>query len=638
MTTSLPSLIPLLPAHPALLPLLRATRPFAHGVADAEPFLVKLTSFLGSREKEEQRAAIQLVAEIVEQDVDNPATPVVPNSWGKRWVGVLLPMIEGAPVTFAQSVDTSTRQGILLGALAHEVASEEKIQPLVRALEGWTLVIHALLSFPTARPVTLPLGGIIHLALRMLTCTPAVPFAEHVEGDASFKASFNAALPRLWVAALKLISACTLATGQHVMPYLGTILDHSIYLSESISSHSPDAHAPQLALLRFHTLVLSRLQTDPSATAYHLRLAKLSLGHVTRLLQQKPLSQAETASDHTMGKKGKKRLRAAGEDAFVGSLSGRMGQGAVGREQGKVIVAALKLISILLPHPALPTSMQSLIIRLLLSLSYSLEIRSAGAISSVDLVLHERISRAVEAALSKALRLRGIGGSVGPWAGLVIDIPTSGDDFAEAITTVIHPLLPPLSRPLPPISSLAFYNVPGSADETTEERALRAELGLQTSLEATKSQDAQRVADVEEEEPKRRRVVVEIKESVTTSATSVVESPAILPLQQLTTIAPSAVTRPEPSTAPPHAAPEMAPVQNLPTAPLEAPLAQHGSLSVQAVPPPIVLPPDVTTASLHVPGMSTDVGGDAEADNDDFEMPEINLESDSDEEDEEDEV
>lgn len=252
------------------------------------------------------------------------------------------PAVQGTPVTFAQSVDTPTRQGVLLGALAHEVATEEKIQPLVRAVEGWTLVILALLSFPTARPVTLPLGGIIHLALRMLACTPTVPFAEHVEGDASFKASFNAAMPRLWVLALKLISACTLATGQHVMPYLGTILDHSIYLSESISSNHPHAHAPQLALLRFHTFVLTRLHTDPSSSAYHTRLAKLCLGSVTRLLQQKPVVHDDAANDHTTGKKGKKRMRGAGEDAFVGSLSGRMGQGAVGKEQGKVIIAALK--------------------------------------------------------------------------------------------------------------------------------------------------------------------------------------------------------------------------------------------------------------------------------------------------------
>ncbi|KAJ9097731.1 hypothetical protein QFC21_004769 [Naganishia friedmannii] len=787
MTTSLPSLIPLLPSHPSLLPLLRVTRPFAHGGSDGEQFLVKLTAFLGSREKEEQRAAVKIVSEVVQQDVD--VGIVVPNIWGKRWVGVLMPIIEketrdevareeievvvsvmerargypalerelqgvavkvgglikgrealmleflprlfplaptplrplvptllpvlhrivltspliaahatsagkpvtpahraatvlahlhilagkvaaspafhtdmirgiaeshlclsslidgslvlppyhgapavqGAPVTFTQSVDTPTRQGILLGALAHEVASEEKIQPLVRALEGWMLVIHALLSFPTARPVTLPLGGIINLALRILACTPTVPFAEHVEGDASFKASFNAAMPRLWVVALKLLSACTLATEQHVMPYLGTILDHSIYLAESISSNHSQAHSPQLALLRFHSLLLSRLQTDPSSTAYHTRLATLCLRNVTRLLQQKPVSHDETTDDHTAGKKGKKRMRGAGEDAFVGSLSGRVGQGAVGKEQGKVIIAALKLLSVLLPHPALPKAMQAIIIRLLLSLSYSLETRSPSVISSVDLVLHERITRAVEAVLSKAVRLRGVGGSVGPWAGLIIDRPASGDDFAEAITTVIHPLLPPLSRPLPPIASLVFYNTPGSAEESTEERTLRADLGLKTGVGATKTRDAERTTDMDEEERKRKRVFVEVKESTTTTSTSFIGNTAA-PVPRPSAVAPPPVlTRPQVSAVIPTV-PEMVAKQVPAAVQLEA---QHALLSVQAVPPPIVLPPDVTTASVHVPGILGAVSGDAVGDDDDFEMPEINLESDSDEEDEE---
>lgn len=83
------------------------------------------------------------------------------------------------------------------------------------------------------------------------------------------------------------------------------------------------------------------------------------------------------------------------------------------------------VLSVLLPHPALPPTMQALIIRLLLSLSYSLETRSPAVISSADLVLHERITRAVEEVLSKAVKLRGVGGSVGPWAGLVVDRPVS---------------------------------------------------------------------------------------------------------------------------------------------------------------------------------------------------------------------
>lgn len=341
--------------------------------------------------------------------------------------------VQGVGVTFIQTVDTRTRQDVPLGVLAREVASEEKIQPFLRAMEGWTAVIHALLAFPTARPVTLPLGGILHLAMRMLTCTPDVPLLEHVQGDTELAAGISAALPRLWIAGIKLVSACVIATGSHVVPYLGLVFDHTIHLAELVALGQ--ALTPQLALIRFHTLILARLDPNPSSSAYHTRLVKLCIGHVTPLMQQKPVVQAEDAG--LAGKKGKKRMRGAGDDAFVGSLAGRVGQGMVSKDEGRVVIAALKreslslptgantdhppsVLSVLLPHPALPPALQALAIRLVLSASYSLETQSAAAVSA-DLTLHEKISRAVDAVLSKAVKLRGGSGSLGPWAGLMLD-------------------------------------------------------------------------------------------------------------------------------------------------------------------------------------------------------------------------
>lgn len=250
-----------------------------------------------------------------------------------------------ASVTFIQTVDTRTRQDVPLGVLAREIASEEKIQPFLRAMEGWTAVIHALLAFPTARPVTLPLGGILHLAMRMLTCTPDVSLLEHVQGDTELAAGVNAALPRLWITGIKLVSACVIATGAHVVPYLGLILDHTIHLAELLALSQ--ALTPQLALIRFHTLLLARLEPNPSSSAYHTRLVKLCIGHVTPLVQQKPV--VVPAEDVGLaGKKGKKRMRGAGDDAFVGSLAGRVGQGMVGRDEGRIVIAALKRESSLL--------------------------------------------------------------------------------------------------------------------------------------------------------------------------------------------------------------------------------------------------------------------------------------------------
>ncbi|KAJ9117158.1 hypothetical protein QFC20_000301 [Naganishia adeliensis] len=536
--------------------------------------------------------------------------------------------VQGVGVTFIQTVDTRTRQDVLLGVLAREVASEEKIQPFLRAMEGWTAVIHALLAFPTARPVTLPLGGILHLAMRMLTCTPDVPLLEHVQGDTELAAGISAALPRLWIAGIKLVSACVIATGSHVVPYLGLILDHTIHLAELVALGQ--ALTPQLALIRFHTLILARLDPNPSSSAYHTRLVKLCIGHVTPLMQQKPVVQAEDAG--LAGKKGKKRMRGAGDDAFVGSLAGRVGQGMVSKDEGRVVIAALKLLSVLLPHPALPPALQALAIRLVLSASYSLETQSAAAVSA-DLTLHEKISRAVDAVLSKAVKLRGGSGSLGPWAGLMLD-RTASNDLSDAIASVIHPLLPPLSRPLPPISSLVFYNIPSTDFESSEEKKLRAEMGIMTEQEMTSGQEEEARKRLRVEEP-------EVPTSVTSTVTVVTQSTATAVVPAASAVTSSAATSPPEKSVdePSHAAQVPAPFGQRqasdPIAEQDKPESHigHGSLSVQAVPPPVVLPPDPTTASVHLA-----VAGPSAVDaveDDDFEMPEINLESDTDEDEEE---
>lgn len=150
-----------------------------------------------------------------------------------------------------------------------------------------------------------------------------------------------------------------------------------------------------------------------------------------------------------------------------------------------------------------------------------------------------------------------------------------------------------------------------------------------------------------QEDEARKRVRVEEPEATTSVASSsvtvvkqstatVVPSPTPAALPQTSQAAPSSV----PITTvqgPPMAAPMTLSEQSqTPTEPQaadqpEAHAIGHGSLSVQAVPPPVVLPPDSTT---HLPVAGVSVPVEAEEDDDDFEMPEINLESDTDEDEE----
>lgn len=237
---------------------------------------------------------------------------------------------------------------------------------------------------------------------------------------------------------------------------------------------------------------------------------------------------------------------------------------------------------------------------------------------------------------------------MGPWTGLVFDRDvscasplklslikpqTAKGNLSDAITSVIHPLLPPLSRPLPPISSLVFFNAPGSSSESTEEQALRVEMGIRTERELA--------SDAEDARKRQRREEPDVRASVTTSTStstvtvqSTVVSPDPVPIIAAPTFGsiPVAPTEKLPSSAPAAQAPSES-IDNIEHAHPET-TAGHGSLSVQAVPPPVVLPPDVTTATVHVPVAGPSTTADAMGEDDDFEMPEINMESDTDEDEE----
>lgn len=206
---------------------------------------------------------------------------------------------------------------------------------------------------------------------------------------------------------------------------------------------------------------------------------------------------------------------------------------------------------------------------------------------------------------------------------------TSKGNLSDAITSVIHPLLPPLSRPLPPISSLVFFNAPGTSSESTEEQALRREMGIRIERELA--------SDAEDARKRQRMEEPEVHASVTTTTSTVtVQSTSVSP--------PSALPVATPTFGSAPVASEQIPASTSATLPSEAAVQVehahpditigHGSLSVQAVPPPVVLPPDVTTASVHVPVAGASAAAQAMEEDDDFEMPEINLESDTDEDEE----
>lgn len=226
------------------------------------------------------------------------------------------------------------------------VSSRDRLAGWQRCLSSWTMAITRLLQFPTSRPVALPLGTLISLALRCLSCPSTANLTETMSETLEPEAKLMALslVSRIWSCGLKILASLVVALGDQVLPHIGAILERTVLILENIPRQD---HAARVSLLKFHTLVLSHLHFDPSTAAFHTRLLKHSLTHVSSVLDtktpqlKKEDNAASQANNHAGGKRGKKRTWGAGEEAVVAGIEGRADQ-RLSRGQGEVVTCALK--------------------------------------------------------------------------------------------------------------------------------------------------------------------------------------------------------------------------------------------------------------------------------------------------------
>ncbi|WWC87015.1 uncharacterized protein L201_001898 [Kwoniella dendrophila CBS 6074] len=311
--------------------------------------------------------------------------------------------------------------------------------------EGFTEVLLALLRYPTARPVPVPIAQI------------TVPYI-----SPQHHAALLASLPRIWTVGVQLIGSVAVACGDHLFPHLGSILDHSVWLTERVPSSMADT---QIQLLKFHQLLLTLFPSALASPEYPTRLLRICLTRVQPLLANK--TKADTSSGNIGGgKRGKKRARGA-EDGLVGGLEGRESRSLKAIDV-EVVVQALRLVPHLHPTPLLSPSLLTFSIRLHLSLYLSLP--SLGGTlpsSAAQAECRESIHKVLEKAV---LMTEGESGTGRGWKSLIISVL---DQHNEKLAPILHPSLPPLMRPLPPLSQLHFF-----VKEGEEERKGRLGMGF----------------------------------------------------------------------------------------------------------------------------------------------------------------
>ncbi|WRT64888.1 uncharacterized protein IL334_001824 [Kwoniella shivajii] len=328
-------------------------------------------------------------------------------------------------------------------------------------IEGFSEAILALLRFPTARPVPVPMAQIVSAGLRCVSLTLDTPTVSYISPQ--HHAALLACLPRIWTVGVQLIGSVAIACGDHLFPHLGSILDHTVWLAERVPSTMVDT---QIQLLKFHNLFLTLYPPAIVPVEFPTRLLRLCLTKLQPLLENKSRSNDSSSAQVGGGKRGKKRARGA-EDGLVGGLEGREGK-SIGQREGEIIVHALKLTPLLHATPLFSPSLLTFSIRLHLSLYLSLSslsgiFTSSASSAQIRDTLHDVLEKAV-------LMTEGEGGTARGWKSLIISVL---DHRSEIIAPILHPSLPPLMRPMPPLSQLHFF-----VKEGEEERKERIAMGF----------------------------------------------------------------------------------------------------------------------------------------------------------------
>lgn len=320
-----------------------------------------------------------------------------------------------------------------------------------------TLLCHLLRS-PSTRPLIVPVGSVVQLCSQLLQATQDEPL-EH-SYDKPRRAMEVTAVPTLWALGGDLVCQLTHSIGRHLSGSLSQLLPCIIAQFER---QSPLSHKTPF-LRAFVELSECCYPTDDSILLS--RTVRSLLPALSRLVTAKATAGSDTKPEGD--KKGKKRKAYEGEELF--SVGGEVLFSTI--EDGQALLLVLEVIRCSLRNPALPTHLQSLGSRLLLTFSIELPSIAASALS-VDESLHGRVLARVldlcqEVGSRRATLNQSVSMVVRSFADATLS-PSAGRD----LDLLLRPRFPPVPRSGANLESDIL-----TAAERTQELAVAATLGL----------------------------------------------------------------------------------------------------------------------------------------------------------------
>ncbi|KAG6854907.1 hypothetical protein C0991_012097 [Blastosporella zonata] len=445
-------------------------------------------------------------------------------------------------------------------------------------LRSCIVVLCDLLSSTTYRPVQLPLGPLVKFISALLSCAKDDKGKEHV--DLVIQAMEISVIPEFWKFGCQLTTCLAKCARQHLTPNLTRLISYLTYHLEQKPTPS------QRLFLLTTTQVLLRHCHLLDSPLVPTRLAKAVLPSLSVVLATpSEIQRSDDTAASQKGKKGKKRARGyEGDEVFKLSREVICS----GPDDGKVLFAALEVIRLVLRNPNLSPAMQSIAARVLLSILLALPQISPASLSS-EPRLHSDLMQLVQSINTELGS--GTTSVMSKSLGIIVRATIMEDDNQETLRdleVLLHPRVPPLVRSLPHVESLSLFR----AEEPQEEADVREELGLHGAFP----------------EPKIHDEDVFMKDSPT-------PIPQTLPVNH---IQPTRVDE-----RPPLQLPSVAPIIQSSSAPVTLPPKSTVMEQPQHMPSvPKSAPQPVVPHSVAVPVQEED---------EEDEMPAINMDSDSDE-------
>ncbi|KIK44256.1 hypothetical protein CY34DRAFT_802866 [Suillus luteus UH-Slu-Lm8-n1] len=334
--------------------------------------------------------------------------------------------------------------------------------------------LRSLLRTTIQRPVQVPIGRIMEFCLFLLSCTAKEEKEGHV--DAAVRALEVAIVPELLSSACDLL-CCLAKTVQHrLTPYVSRLVVMITYHLEQ--KHRPERHC---ALLQCIQVLLSN-SLPPSSELSSTRLVKNILLSLMPLLPtQSDAYSGETGSGQS--KKGRKRRRDYESDE-VFKLSKDVICSSIA--EGNAILCALDALQVAMRGAEMQSAIRSLACRAMLSSSLSLTAMPRSSLSQ-DVHLHSlvhakvnrmclELARGTTSAMSRSLSLV-LRSTVTEGNGHTMQTKLQ---LQQEVDLLLHPRSPPLVRPLPHVEALSLFR----AEESNEELAARTSLALATAYDA----------------------------------------------------------------------------------------------------------------------------------------------------------